>query len=400
MLASLPKLMDGTQPNAMLRSPKVTAAPHLLLVSEAHAEASNVCMHTTPGILRVAMTPSADGYNNNWTQPRHDLLGRCAAPRRCVGLSAAREARTQVTRAPVAVVDCGTNTTRLLVTRSPGAGLVRCASITRLGRGVEANGSLDPEAVERTLTCLGRYRAVMDDHGVAAVRAVATSAVRDATNGGSFLDEAAAVIGAPVEVLSGSEEAHLAFRGAAAELQPALRPHLVVDIGGGSTEFSYGTAECQAVMSADIGSVRLTEKYLHHDPPLAEELSACLSVIRLHLDDVVREIPEAMSDCSLVGVAGTVTTVAAVEIGLTQYDRRQIHHFRLSKAAVEDVFRTLATESLQDRLHNPGLHSDRADVILAGICILVEVMRYFDFEECLVSESDLLDGLAFSLLET
>ncbi len=307
-----------------------------------------------------------------------------------------------MTRRPVAVIDCGTNTTRLLVTDGPGAGLVRRSSITRLGRDVDATGMLDPEAVERTLGCLRRYRQVMDANGVArdagAVRAVATSAVRDARNGAGFLDEAGSVIGAPVEVLAGAAEARLAYRGAVSELDPAGGPFLVVDIGGGSTELAYGGAECEAAVSLDIGSVRLTEKYLHGDPPPPEELSACLSVTGLHLDDAARELPEMAPECRLVGVAGTVTSVAAVEIGLAEYDRDALHHFRLSKAAVEDVFRTLATETLQDRRHNPGLHPGRADVIVAGTCILVRLMRYFDFDECLVSESDLLDGLALSLL--
>ena len=145
--------------------------------------------------------------------------------------------------------------------------------------------------------------------------------------------------------------------------------------------------------------MRLTEKYVHHDPPLPEELAACLSVTELHLDDAVRAIPALSGPCRLVGVAGTITTVAAVELGLATYDRDRVHHFRLSKDAAEDVVRTLATETLADRVHNPGLHPGRADVIVAGVCILVRIMRYFDFEECLVSESDLLDGLALGLLE-
>ena len=174
---------------------------------------------------------------------------------------------------------------------------------------------------------------------------------------------------------------------------------MVVDIGGGSTELSFGSQHCTDALSLDIGSVRLTEKYIHHDPPRPEELSACLSVTELHLDDAVRAIPALSGPCRLVGVAGTITTVAAVELGLAIYDRDRVHHFSLSKDAVEDVFRTLATEALADRVHNPGLHPGRADVIVAGVCILVRIMRYFDFDECLVSESDLLDGLAMSLLE-
>ncbi len=298
----------------------------------------------------------------------------------------------------VAAIDCGTNTTRLLVTTGEGLGLERHATITRLGRGVDANRSLDAAAVERTLTCLRRYRQIMDRYDISAVRAVATSAVRDATNREVFLDPAQEILGASFEVLSGEAEAQASFAGATAGVDPSDGPFLVMDIGGGSTEFAFGTDRCEAATSLDIGSVRLTEKYVHSDPPLPEELSACLSVVKLHLDDAVRDIAELSSDCKLIGVAGTITTIAAVEIGLMTYDPERIHNFRLTKDAVEDVFRTLATEALVDRRENPGLDPGRADVIVAGTSILVATMRYFDLQECLVSESDILDGLALSLL--
>ena len=300
--------------------------------------------------------------------------------------------------APVAVVDCGTNTTRLLITDGTSPAVERRSEITRLGRGVDATGRLDDDAVQRTLECLRQYRSAVDRHNPSALRVIATSAARDAANRAEFLEPAEAILGAAPEVLSGREEAEMAFRGAVSELDPADGPFLVVDIGGGSTELSYGGQHCTGALSLDIGSVRLTEKYVHHDPPQPEELSACLSVSELHLDDAVRAIGALSGDCRLVGVAGTITTVAAVELGLATYDRDRVHHFRLSKEAAEDVFRTLATEKLADRVHNPGLHPGRADVIVAGACILVKIMRYFDFDECLVSESDLLDGLALSLL--
>ena len=304
-----------------------------------------------------------------------------------------------MTAGPVAVVDCGTNTTRLLVTDGRGSAVERRSVITRLGRGVDATGRLDPVAVERTLECLRDYREAIDRHNPSAVRFIATSAARDAANRSEFLQPAESILGAAPEVLSGHQEANLSFRGAVSELDPAEGPFLVVDIGGGSTELSFGAQHCTDALSLDIGSVRLTEKYIHHDPPRPEELSACLTVTELHLDDALRAIPAIGGDCRLVGVAGTITTVAAVELGLATYDRDRVHHFRLSKDAAEDVFRTLATEALADRVHNPGLHPGRADVIVAGVCILVRIMRYFDFDECLVSESDLLDGLALSLLE-
>ena len=304
-----------------------------------------------------------------------------------------------MTGGPVAVVDCGTNTTRLLITGGREPAAARRSEITRLGRGVDATGRLDPSAVERTLECLREYRRAIDGHNPTAVKVIATSAVRDAANRSEFLEPAERILGAAPEVLSGREEAETAFRGAVSDLDPAEGPYLVVDIGGGSTELSFGERHCTDALSLDIGSVRLTEKYIDHDPPLPEELSACLSVTELHLDDAVRAVPALAGPCRLVGVAGTITTVAAVELGLATYDRDRVHHFRLSKDAAEDVFRTLATEALPDRVHNPGLHPGRADVIVAGVCILVRIMRYFDFDECLVSEADLLDGLALSLLE-
>ncbi len=304
-----------------------------------------------------------------------------------------------MTGGTVAVVDCGTNTTRLLITDGRGPAAVRRSEITRLGRGVDAAGRLDPSAVERTLECLQDYRCHIDGYNPTAVRVIATSAVRDASNRSEFLEPAEAILQAAPEVLSGREEAETAFRGAVSDLDPSGGPYLVVDIGGGSTELSFGGEHCADALSLDIGSVRLTEKYIHHDPPLPEELSACLSVTELHLDDALRAIPALGGPCRLVGVAGTITTVAAVELGLADYDRDRIHHYRLSKDAAEDVFRTLATEALADRVHNPGLHPGRADVIVAGVCILVRIMRCFDFDECLVSEADLLDGLALALLE-
>ncbi|MDZ7732062.1 MAG: hypothetical protein U5R31_02230 [Acidimicrobiia bacterium] len=150
-------------------------------------------------------------------------------------------------------------------------------------------------------------------------------------------------------------------------------------------------------LSIDVGCVRISEKYLHGDPPRPEELTAALQVVESHLDDVARHLPRAGEARTLVGLAGTVTTVAAVEIGLAAYDRDRIHHFVLTRAAAEDVFRTLATEPLEDRVHNPGLEPERADVIVGGCIVLVGIMRHFGFDSCLVSESDILDGLAASL---
>jgi exopolyphosphatase/guanosine-5'-triphosphate,3'-diphosphate pyrophosphatase len=300
--------------------------------------------------------------------------------------------------APVAAIDCGTNSVRLLITADGRTQIERLMRITRLGQGVDATGRLDPEAIERTLDVLREYRAVIDRHGVERIRMTATSASRDAKNRDEFFDAAHEILGVMPEVISGTEEGRLSFLGATADLDPERGPFLVCDIGGGSTEFVFGTTEAEATISVDMGCVRITEAWLHHDPPTAEELSQALSVIDIHLDDVLREIPQLGQAQTFVGLAGTVSNTASVELGLTEYDRDQIHHLVLSRAAVEDVFRTLATETVEERKENPGLESQRADVIVGGLCVLVAIFRRFGLSECLVSESDILDGVAMSLL--
>jgi exopolyphosphatase/guanosine-5'-triphosphate,3'-diphosphate pyrophosphatase len=301
------------------------------------------------------------------------------------------------TASTVAAIDCGTNSTRLLVYRA-GVAVERLMTITRLGQGVDGTGRLAPEAIQRTVDALTRYRAVTNRHGVERVRVTATSAARDAANRDEFFDAAEAVVGVRPELLTGDEEGRLSFAGATAQLTPADGPFLVVDIGGGSTEFALGTDRPDGVVSIDVGCVRVTEKFLHHDPPTAGELSDAVSVIRAYMrDDVERALPDARAARRLVGLAGTVTTMAAVEIGLLEYDTDRVHHFELTRAAAEDVFRTLATEPRADRIHNPGLEEARADVIVGGAAILVTIMRHYDFDSCLVSEADILDGLAMSI---
>lgn len=296
-----------------------------------------------------------------------------------------------------AAIDCGTNSTRLLIADAGGRTLDRRMTITRLGQGVDATGRLAPEAIERTVAVLREYRLALDGVEPERIRMTATSAARDAANRDDFFDAAEAAVGVRPELLPGDAEGQLSFRGATHELDPAEGPFLVVDIGGGSTEFAVGTTEPVGVLSLDIGCVRLTEKFFHHDPPTAVELSQALSVVHDYLDDVARDIPSATEARTLVGLAGTVTTVAAVELGLAEYDRDRIHHFTLTREAVEDVFRTFATEAKADRMHNPGLEAGRADVIVGGTAILVAILRYFDQPSCLVSEADILDGLVLSL---
>ncbi len=304
----------------------------------------------------------------------------------------------------VAAVDCGTNSIRLLVADTstrPFRTVERLMRITRLGEGVDATGALAPAAIDRTVAVLREYRDVMDRLGVDRVRATATSAARDASNRDAFFGAAETALGVGPELLGGEEEARLSFRGATAELDAEGEELLLVmDIGGGSTEFAVGHAgqEPEGVISFDIGCVRLTEKFLESDPPSAVELSQAISVVHAYLDDLTREIPRAKEATRLVGLAGTVSTVAAVEIGLPAYDRDRIHHFELTRDAAEDVFRTLATERRTDRAHNPGLEAERVDVIVGGAAILVTAMRHLDFASCLVSESDILDGLVLSQL--
>jgi exopolyphosphatase / guanosine-5'-triphosphate,3'-diphosphate pyrophosphatase len=303
----------------------------------------------------------------------------------------------------VASIDIGTNSTRVLVARPDGNGkldiLDRRNTITRLGQDVGTTGRLADEAVERTLACLRDYRKVLDEHQVERTRVAATSASRDADNREEFFDEVENLIGTRPELLSGEEEGRMSFLGATGDLDHALGPFLIVDIGGGSTEFIAGTDDVEGVISVDVGCVHMNEKFMEHDPPQPEELTACISFVDAHLEDVAREVPAAAEARTLVGLAGTITTVAAVEIGLVEYDRDRIHHFRLTRDAAEDVFRTLATEPYDRRIHNPGLEKARADVIVGGCCVLVALFRRFGFDEMIVSEADILDGLALSLLE-
>lgn len=300
-------------------------------------------------------------------------------------------------RASLAAVDCGSNSVRLILARPDGAAVERRSVVTALGAGVSAEGRLAPESIERTVAALAGFRGAVEGEGVEAVKFVATAAVRDAVNAEDFLAAAEAAIGVRPEVIDGEREGRLAYAGATAGLDPASGPFLVADLGGGSTEFGFGGKDCESVHSCGVGSVRLTDQYIHHDPPLPEELHACLSVVESHLDDVVLAVPQVSETACFVGVAGTVATAAAVELGLATYDVAKVHHFELSRAAAEDVFRTLATEDRAARLANPGMHPGRVDVIVAGMCVLVKIMRHFGFESCLVSESDLLDGLILEL---
>lgn len=296
----------------------------------------------------------------------------------------------------LAGIDVGSHSTRLLVERDEQT-LVRTIESTKLGQGMNPQGPILEPAMERVRAALAHFRNVMDDHKVDRFRIAATAAARDASNSAEFQAMVEETVGQRAEILSGIDEAEMMFLGATAELDPADGPFLVVDLGGRSTEFAYGANTVEATISTDMGSVRFSDEYLESDPPEPEELLACISVAGAWLDDVDREMPQAQHARRTIGVAGTVAAAVSVELGLAKYDRRAIHHFELTKEAAEDVFRTLATESREDRAWNPGLGAERVDTIVGGLAILVKIMRHYDLDSILASETDLLDGLVWSL---
>jgi exopolyphosphatase / guanosine-5'-triphosphate,3'-diphosphate pyrophosphatase len=302
---------------------------------------------------------------------------------------------------PVAALDCGTNSTRLLVSGPDGTTVVRLMRITRLGQGVDATGDLNPDAIDRTVSVLREYRRVMDEAGVVRGRLVTTSAARDAGNGASFLRAAAEAIGFPAELLSGEEEGQLAYAGAVMGLPPVAGDDLVVDIGGGSTELVVQRHGVVSAYSMNIGCVRLTERFLAHDPPTAAELAAMSAFIDERLAEAERARPilaHLEQPARLVGVAGSVTTLAALALGLPAYDSDQIHHSVLTRAAVDHWCTTLAGEPSAVRAERAGMVAGRADVIVGGAFVLRHVMDHFGLETCIASESDILDGIAASLL--
>jgi exopolyphosphatase / guanosine-5'-triphosphate,3'-diphosphate pyrophosphatase len=299
-----------------------------------------------------------------------------------------------------AAIDIGTNSTRLLVLDAAGRAVHRRTEITQIGRAIEGTGQLDPDGVARTLDVLRDYRAVLDRLGVTRVTVAGTAAVRRASDAAAFLVAVEEAAGAEPIVLSGAEEGRLTFVGATADLDPANGAVLVVDLGGGSTELAVGQPGAadgpSEIVSIDLGCVTITEAELASDPPRPEELTNAIGAAS-HAD-ARRALPLLEHVRTVVGVGGTITTVAAVELGLARYDRDRVHGLVLPRTAVEDVFRTLATEALADRVHNPGLQRERADVIVGGCCILVALLRNLPADELRVSDADLLDALARALL--
>ncbi len=309
----------------------------------------------------------------------------------------------------VAAIDCGTNSTRLLIVADDGTVLERHMRITRLGEGVDAARKLAPEAIARTLAVLGEYRQLMDRRGVVRARLVATSAARDATNVEEFLAAAAQVTGLAPEVLTGPEEGALSFSGATAHVPAHLvgpGPVLVVDIGGGSTELVAGAMPAGgshaedapvSVASMDVGCVRVTERFLRHDPPRASELERARATVNGELDGARGRLPPLAPGGLLIGLAGTVSTLAALDKGLARYERAAVHHAVLTRAAVAGWLERLAGEDSRARLARSGMVEGRADVIVGGVLVLDAVMAVFDRPSCLVSEDDILDGLVASI---
>jgi len=322
----------------------------------------------------------------------------------------------------VAAVDCGTNSLRLLLAdvdpgRAELTDVIRRMEIVRLGQGVDETGWLAPEALARTMAVLRDYAGDIAGSGAQAVRMVATSATRDAGNAAEFVRLVKEVLGVAPEVLTGDEEAVLSFTGATAELAagPDPGPFLVADIGGGSTEFVLGwprgddppqtppalggaarPPKPPQAISVNVGCVRMTERRLHGDPPTDQEVAAAVADIDAALDTVAAAVPVREAR-TLIGLAGSVTTVAAIAQGLPAYDAARIHHARVSAADVHAVTRGLLAQTRAERAAIGVMHPGRVDVIGGGALILDRIMQRCGFGEVLVSEHDILDGMAWSL---
>ncbi|MFV5991508.1 exopolyphosphatase [Streptomyces sp. NPDC056231] len=309
----------------------------------------------------------------------------------------------------VAAIDCGTNSIRLLVADAdPTTGelveLDRRMEIVRLGQGVDRTGRLAPEALERTFAACRQYAEVIKEYGAERIRFVATSASRDAENRDEFVSGVLDILGVEPEVISGDQEAEFSFDGATKELagsEHLPKPYLVVDIGGGSTEFVVGDDRVLAARSVDIGCVRMTERHLVRDgvvtdPPTLGQITAIRADIDAALDLAEETVPLTEA-ATLVGLAGTVTTVAAIALGLEEYDSEAIHHSRISFEQVQEITGRLVASTHAERAAIPAMHPGRVDVITAGALVLLGVMKRTGAREIVVSEHDILDGIAWSV---
>jgi exopolyphosphatase / guanosine-5'-triphosphate,3'-diphosphate pyrophosphatase len=295
----------------------------------------------------------------------------------------------------IAAIDCGTNSIKILI-RDPTHVLVRESRMVRLGQGVDTTGLLDEAALARTFAAIEEYAALVRQHDVARLRFCATSATRDARNAQTFTEGVRQRLGVTPEVLSGEEEAALAFAGAVSHLRAALaEPVLVVDIGGGSTELAVGGRHPDAVASTDIGSVRLHERHLHDDPPTPDQVAACLTDIERHLDGCPVPLPDAQS---VIGTSGTIKTLAAGMLDLPFYDRDAIDGAELDVEQTAAYVDRLLAMTVAERRAIPSMHPGRADVIGAGALIWSRVLARSGVSSYRVSEADMLYGIAASLV--
>jgi exopolyphosphatase / guanosine-5'-triphosphate,3'-diphosphate pyrophosphatase len=294
------------------------------------------------------------------------------------------------------VIDVGTNSTRLLVADVDGgrvSPLERRSTVTRLGRGVDLSGRLASEAIEDVCAAISGYVGILEELGAESVDAIATSAVRDADNGGAFIAELRERFALSARVLDGEEEARLTYLGATSESSPT-EPTLVVDIGGGSTELIVGTgSEITFHDSLQIGVVRHTERHIASDPPTAGELEALAADVR---GPIERSLGSGVTATHGIAVAGTPTSLAAVEMELEPYDPSRVHGHVLALPSIQRMLSRLASVPLVERVEIPGLHPDRAPTIVAGVVVLVEAMRAFELDEITVSEHDILYGTALA----
>jgi len=301
----------------------------------------------------------------------------------------------------VAALDCGSNSTRLLIVDSSNVTLRREMRITRLSQGVDESGTLTGEAQRRTFDVLGEYRTMMDDTNVSRGLLVATSAVRDAANGPDFLGEARRITGVDARVISGTEEAALSYAGATAALPPDPRATMIVDVGGGSTELAVELDATLYSVSMQLGCVRVSERALGRGVVDAPHERAAREMIAAELDAAFEKVPEfseLVGRVRLVGLAGSVSTLAQLDSGLAVYDRDAVHLRRLSIEAVHAWRDRLAGEEPDARLARPGMVRGREDVLPAGLFVLSAVMERFGVDELLSSEDDILDGITASLL--
>jgi exopolyphosphatase/guanosine-5'-triphosphate,3'-diphosphate pyrophosphatase len=294
----------------------------------------------------------------------------------------------------VAVIDVGTNSTNLLIVNANGDIVLRHQATTRLGEELHATGLLSPTAIERTVATIVSHVAIAREHNIEHITITGTAACRRASNTQQFIDAVVAATSLTVEVLSEKDEASLAFAGAISGLPELLAPTLVVDIGGGSTEYTVGVLEAEMSASIPFGAVTSTASHLSRDLAPPEDLTNLIGAVADELEEIGRDIPAIATPARVIGVAGTIVTIAMVELGLNEFDNDALHGFELNRDAAEDVFRTLATETFDERILNPGLSRDRADIIVAGCCILVSTMRRLKLDSILVSTRSLMDGVA------